>query len=202
MKTACSIAVFVMALCLMTAFLVFAQPQEAHADPFIGEIRMVSFTFCPQGWAAADGQLLAINQNPALFSLFGTMYGGDGMTTFALPDLRGRVPIHAGAGPGLTPRNLGSRSGTEAVTLSESQMPSHTHTINAYSLEGDSAVPTGNIRAKSGAGDPDYSSSAPDTTMDAGAASNTGGGQSHNNMPPFLAIQFCVAVQGLYPSLP
>ena len=158
---------------------------------------MVGFTFCPQGWAEANGQLLPISQNTALFSLFGTTYGGDGMTTFALPDLRGRVPIHAGAGPGLTPRNLGSRSGTEAVTLSESQMPSHTHTVNAYSVEGDSAAPTGNIPAKSGAGDPDYSSSAPDTTMNAGTVSNTGGGQSHDNMPPFLTIRFCVALQGL-----
>jgi microcystin-dependent protein len=195
MKTACSTAVFVMALCLMTAFLVFAQPQEAHAqEPFIGEIRMVGFTFCPQGWAEADGQILAIAQNTTLFALFGTTYGGDGTTTFALPDLRGRVPIHVGNG--------GSQGGTEAVTLSESQMPSHTHTINAYSLEGDSAVPTGNLPAKSGIGDPDYSSETPDTTMDADTVSSTGGGGSHDNMPPFLTIRFCVAMTGIFPSRP
>lgn len=195
---------FVMALCLMTAFLVVAQPKDASAgtDSYIGEILMVGFNYCPQNTLEANGQTLLISQYTALYALLGTTYGGNGTTTFNLPDLRGRVLIGSGQGPGLSNYYIGQTGGYETVPLTEAKIPSHTHTINAYSVEGDSAVPTGNIPAKSGSGDPDYSSSASDTTMAADTVSNTGGGQPHENRQPFLSIRFCVVVSGIWPPRP
>jgi microcystin-dependent protein len=195
---------FVMALCMMTAFLVLAQPKEARAgtEAYIGEIMMVAFNYCPQNSLEANGQLLQISQYTPLYALIGTYYGGDGVTTFALPDLRGRVAVGNGAGPGLSNYYLGDKGGTETVTLTQAQMPSHTHTINAYSVEGDSAVPTDNVPAKSGAGDPDYSSSAPDVTMAADTVSSAGGNQPHENRPPFLTLKFCIVVNGIWPTRP
>lgn len=182
-----------------------AVPAHAGLNPFIGEVMPVGFTFCPRGWANADGQLLPINSNQALYSLYGTTYGGDGRTTFALPDLRGRVPIHTGTGPGLTSRPLGSRSGQENVTLTLNELPSHNHSA---SLRGegqttaDSANPAGNTLAR---GATIYSDTSPPDAADAlhsGSVviGNNGGNLGHNNMQPYLTIRWCVALQGTFPS--
>jgi microcystin-dependent protein len=177
------------------------------SEPFLGEIRMVGFNFAPRGWAFCDGQLLPISQNTALFSLLGTTYGGDGRTTFGLPDLRGRVPIHAGNGPGLSSYRQGQKGGTEEVTLITNQIPSHSHTAAgtaaAVSGAGDSKTPTGSTWA-SLSRENAYSSTAADGTMAANnvnvTVNNAGGGQSHTNVQPFLAIYFCIALVGLFPS--
>lgn len=183
------------------------------SEPFIGQIQMFGFNFNPRGWAQCDGQLLPIAQNSALFSLLGTIYGGDGRTTFALPDLRGRVAIHQGSGPGLTNRTIGSRSGSERVTLNETQIPSHDHvasatsTANAVTPAGNANVAEGNVWANdAGVSSATYSSATANATMGDGAIStevnvqNAGGGQSHENMQPFLTINFCIALVGLFPS--
>jgi len=155
------------AICLLGFLVMLAPPSVMAQESFIGEIRMFAGNFAPRGWAFCDGQLLAISSNQAFFSLLGTTYGGNGVTTFALPDLRGRFPIHAGSAAGLTRRQLGQKSGTESVSLTSQQMPAHTHEtiVYAFSSEGDSSSPTGNIMAKFSMGYPDYSSSVPDTTL-------------------------------------
>ncbi len=183
-------------------------------EPFIGMIVMFGGNFAPRGWALCDGTLLSISQYQALFSILGTTYGGDGRTTFALPPLRGRVPMHAGSGPGLTPRSLGEKSGWENVTLNTNQIPSHTHTINASGTlrvvreDGNTAEPAGAAIANVS---PDSTLAYNDsTTPDADAAAgslqvsaqalNTGGSQHHTNMQPFLAVNFIIALVGTYPS--
>ncbi len=166
------------------------------SEPFIGEIKMVGFNFPPRGWAFCDGQLLAIAQNTALFSLLGTTYGGDGRTTFGLPDMRGRFPTHVGTGPGLSPRVSGQRSGTETHTLSQNQLPAHSHVVNlAAGTEGDSNDPAGRLLAVTD--DRNYVSGSGGAM---GSTANTGGGQSVNHMPPFLVVHFCIALVGLFPS--
>lgn len=165
------------------------------AEPFLSEIRMMSFVFAPKGWALCNGQLLPINQNQALFSLLGTTFGGDGQFNFALPDLRGRTPIHVGGG-----HTLGERGGEQAHTLSIAEMPTHTHVHNATSKDGDAApiVPVGNLFAK-----PALPAYGPDTNLAAmapGTISNVGGSQAHLNMQPFLTLSFCIALQGIFPS--
>jgi microcystin-dependent protein len=177
------------------------------SEPFLGEIRMFGGNFAPRGWAFCNGQLLPISSNTALFSLLGTTYGGDGRTTFALPDLRGRVPMHWGQGPGLSSRSLGESSGSESVTLTSSQMPAHTHsavaTVNA-SARSDGSSPSGAVPADGG-GNNIYSS-APDgsTTMNGGMVSTqigaAGGSQPHANLQPFLCVSFIIALQGIFPS--
>lgn len=175
------------------------------SDPFVGEIMLWAGTFAPRDWAFCNGQLVQISQNPALYSLLGTYYGGDGITTFALPDLRGRVPIGFGQGPGLSNRPLGQSSGQETVTLTQTQMPSHSHTLSlqlkASSSRATAENPAGNFPAR--APDNMYSNSS-DTNMNPNAVSgtvgNTGGGQPHNNMQPYLALNYCIALMGLYPS--
>ena len=167
------------------------------ASPFIGEIRLVGFNFPPRNWAFCDGQLLPISQNTALFSLLGTTYGGDGRTTFALPDLRSRVPMHVGSGPGLTTRQWGQRSGVESVTLTTQQMPPHNHQQACSSDDPNAGSPAGNVPA---AVSPPIYSSVANTTMANTALGNTGGGQSHTNVQPFLAVYFCIALQGVFPS--
>ena len=157
-------------------------------EPMIGQINMFGFNFAPRSWALCDGQLLPISSNTALFSLLGTIYGGDGRTTFGLPDLRGRTAIHAGSGPGLTPRTLGQRSGAEQVTLEESQIPSHAHA--APFSDGPGGIGGAYERLTPAGG-------ATDQQVLTGA---TGGGQAHDNMPPFLAVNHCIALQGLFPS--
>ena len=170
------------------------------ADPLLGEIMLVPYNFAPRGWTLCQGQLLAISSNTALFSLLGTTYGGDGRTTFGLPELRGRYAMSSGTGPGLSPRSLGQRSGAEQVTLSETQMPSHTHTpqLRASEEASDTGKPEGNVLASG----PVYHTGA--ATHDMGSSSitsaNAGGGQSVNNMPPFLVLNYCIALQGVFPS--
>jgi len=169
-------------------------------EPFIGQIMMFGGNFAIRGWAKCDGQLLAISSHSALFSILGTTYGGDGQSTFGLPDLRSRVPIHAGNGPGLANRSLGEKAGVENVTLSASQIPSHAHgvTINTSSSEGDTALPGDHILAKSGTGG--YTTQATDSTLGGASSTNTGGSQSHTNVQPYLAVNFLIALEGVYPS--
>lgn len=164
------------------------------AEPFLSEIRIMSFVFPPKGWALCDGQLLPINQNQGLFSLLGTTFGGDGRVNFGLPDLRGRVPIHVGSG-----HTLGERGGEQAHTLSIGELPQHTHVLYGSTQSGNVFVPQSNVLA--GSPNPTYS-----TTISALAAmspqtvGNTGGSQAHLNMQPFLTLSFCIALQGIFPS--
>lgn len=168
------------------------------SEPFIAEIRIFAGNFAPRGWAFCDGQLLPISQNTALFSLIGTTYGGDGRSTTALPNLQGRAPMHPGRGPGLTDRRLGQRGGVEMVTLTEAQMPQHTHTMFGSEERGDTTNAVGNYL---GAGtDMFATSSTSGTTLAEAVLPNTGGSQAHNNMQPFLTMNFIIALVGLYPS--
>ena len=162
-------------------------------SPFVGEIRAFGFNFAPNGWALCNGQLMAISQNTALFSLLGTTYGGDGKSTFALPDLRGRAPIHRGQGTGLSNRNQGETGGSEIVTLLESQLPSHTHQVAASTLV-KTKNPGGSVHASGGA----YGTT-PNTAMHPGMVQPAGGGQPHENMSPFLTVNWCIALQGIFP---
>ena len=169
------------------------------SEPFVGEIRMFAGNFAPRGWAFCDGQLLAVSQNDALFSLFGTIYGGDGRTTFGLPDLRGRLPIHAGSGPGLSPRTLGSKGGAETVTVAVNQLPSHTHPFNASTSIADEAAPAGNTLGQPNAANL-YFETDPSQAMATSAITSVGGSQPHTNLMPFLCVNFIVALVGIYPS--
>ena len=166
------------------------------ADPFIGEIRAFGFNFPPRGWATCSGQILPIAQNTALFSLLGTTYGGNGQTTFALPDLRGRVPVHFGQGPGLSNVVLGQQAGSESVTLTSEQMPSHNHAIAASNGAAGASRPSNNFPAAGGA----YATATDGTTMNAGMVRNTGGGQPHENRQPYLGLNICIALAGIFPS--
>jgi microcystin-dependent protein len=170
------------------------------SERFIAEIRIFASNFAPRGWAFCNGELLPIAQNTALFSLIGTTYGGDGRTTTALPNLEGRAPMHPGRGPGLTSRRLGERTGLETATLSESQIPSHSHGAQGSETVAVSGTPENNYVARGGGrGINSYvDASAPIGTSK--QLQSTGGGQAHNNMQPFLAINFIIALQGLYPS--
>jgi microcystin-dependent protein len=162
------------------------------AEPFLSEIRLMSFVFAPKGWALCNGQLLPINQNQALFSLLGTTFGGDGRVNFALPDLRGRVPIHVGSG-----HTLGERGGEQAHTLSIGELPQHTHVVNASSANAATNSPTDNVLAQS---NNIYGTAAGLVSLNAGTATNVGGSQAHLNMQPFLTVSFCIALQGIFPS--
>lgn len=170
------------------------------SEPYVGEIRMFAGNFAPRGWAFCDGQLLAVSQNDALFSLLGTIYGGDGRTTFGLPDLRGRIPIHAGDGPGLSDRRLGAKLGAEQVTLTPNQIPVHTHSVPADAAAGNS---TGDVNTAIAAGTTDraYTSEATNlTAFSSGTVQNTGGSQSHYNLMPYNCINYIIALVGIYPS--
>ena len=164
------------------------------AEPFLSEIRLMSFNFAPQGWALCNGQLLPINQNQALFSLLGTTFGGNGQTTFALPDLRGQTPIHVGQG-----HVLGEKGGVQAVTLSISQLPTHVHVANASNNTGSDQVPANNLLANS-APNTLYGPVQNLTALRASTVGNVGGSQAHLNMQPFLTINFSIALQGIFPS--
>lgn len=163
------------------------------AEPFLSEIRVMSFNFAPKGWAMCNGQFLPINQNQALFSLLGTTYGGNGQTTFALPDLRGRVPIHDGNG-----HTLGERGGESSHTLSISELPVHTHAGTATTAAGNTPVAPGNILADS----PSqlYASPSNLTSLHSATITNLGGSQAHENTQPYLTLTFCIALQGIFPS--
>lgn len=170
------------------------------SEPFVGEIRMFAGNFAPRSWAFCDGQLLAVSQNDALFSLLGTIYGGDGRTTFGLPDLRGRVPIHAGSGPGLTNRRLGSKAGTEKETLTVNQLPSHTHNLQGTTENGTVPNPGDHVLATNTIIEPYAVNETLDASLASQSISNLGGSQSHTNLQPFLCINFIIALFGIYPS--
>ncbi|MFT7326078.1 MAG: microcystin-dependent protein [Ilumatobacter sp.] len=163
------------------------------SEPFIGEIRMVGFSFAPQGWAFCDGQLLPINQNEVLYSLLETTFGGDGQTSFALPDLRGRTPMHVGNW-----YQQGQQGGYESVTLTTAQMPAHTHGAQGAGADATTTDPSGALLAQT-AGLYRAYDAATSVALRSGTLTNTGGGQAHNNMQPYLAINFCIALQGIYP---
>ena len=162
------------------------------AEPFLAEIRLMSFDFAPKGWAMCNGQLLPINQNQALFALLGTTFGGNGQTTFALPDLRGRVPIHVGSN-----FPLGTRGGAEAHTLSTAELPQHTHVMYGSATNADVVAPTDNVVAQSSQL---YGPAAQLTTLDPSSNASTGGSQAHLNLQPFLTLTFCIALIGIFPS--
>lgn len=168
------------------------------ADPFVAEIRIFSFNFAPKGWAFCDGQLLPLSQNTALFSLLGTTYGGDGKSNFALPDLQGNAAMHPGQGPGLSLHDLGEMGGTQYVTLLESEIPAHAHTLSTSQRPDDSLNPGG---LSPGTGNNMYApaAGAPLVAMSPYALAPAGGDQPHNNMQPYLTLNFCIAMQGVFP---
>ena len=168
-------------------------------EPFLGQITAFGFNFPPRGWAQCDGQLLPISQYSALFSLLGTMYGGDGRSTFALPDLRGRTALHLGAGPGLTSRNIGQKSGAETNTLTVNQLPSHTHTFAPPSSSGAGTTDVATLNYPAQAEEDNYDDTS-DATMGSGTTGSTGNSQSVDNMQPYLVVNFCIALTGVFPS--
>ncbi|RZU63739.1 microcystin-dependent protein [Microterricola gilva] len=177
------------------------------ADPFVAEIRMFPFNFAPQGWAWCDGQLLPLSQNTALFSLLGTTYGGDGKTTFALPNLNGSFPMHPGQGPGLSLRSLGEQGGRQTVTLLESEIPAHGHALNALPISGTSNSAEGRMLAAPRYGRAQERSYAEQnapgiTKLSPAGLSSAGDDQPHNNMPPYLTLYFAIALQGVFPPRP
>jgi microcystin-dependent protein len=162
------------------------------AEPFLSEIRIMSFVFAPKGWALCNGQLLPISQNQALFSLLGTTFGGDGRVNFALPDLRGSVPIHVGSG-----HTLGEKGGEQAHTLSIAELPQHVHTLQGQNVNATTNSPTGAVLANSTAV---YHAATSLVALNPGSVTSTGGSQAHLNMQPFLTLSFCIALQGIFPS--
>ncbi|RAZ91308.1 phage tail protein [Mesorhizobium hawassense] len=162
------------------------------SEPFLSEIRIMSFVFAPKGWALCDGQLLPINQNQALFSLLGTTFGGDGRVNFGLPDYRGRIPIHVGGG-----HTLGERGGEQGHTLSIAELPTHTHSARGATANADQPAPTNNLLATVANV---YTSAANLVSLDPGTLANVGGSQAHLNMQPYLTLSFCIALQGIFPS--
>jgi microcystin-dependent protein len=192
--------IFIKSMVLFFILGVFTSAPNADAqEPYLGEIRMFAGIFPPRGWAFCDGQMLAVSQHDALFSLLGTIYGGDGRTTFALPDLRGRVPIHMGQGPGLSDRRIGSKGGSEQVTLTIPQIPSHTHQAKAGSGEADDISPAGNVWGEKEL-TKIYQTGTVNVNMNSDAILNTGGSQSHDNMVPFQGINYIIALVGVFPS--
>jgi microcystin-dependent protein len=165
------------------------------AEPFLSEIRLMSFVFAPKGWALCNGQLLPINQNQALFSLLGTTFGGDGRVNFALPDLRGRTPIHVGSG-----HTLGERGGEQAHTLSIAELPTHAHVWNASSSPATTNTPATTLVLAQSTGDSAWGPASNLVAMNPATVANTGGSQAHLNMQPFLTLSFCIALQGIFPS--
>ncbi|WP_424971665.1 phage tail protein [Dinoroseobacter sp. S76] len=205
-KTFCKSVALVAALGSGAFGTLTASPAKAGLEPFIGEIMLVGFNYCPRGWTEAAGQILQIADNNALFALYGTVYGGDGRTTFGLPDLRGRVPVSLGQGAGLSNRALGQKVGAETTTLSVDNMPPHNHgvavTIQGNAAPGTSPSPAGGVPALS----PTASiySATPNTPMNSDMASVTqntvGSGTPANNMQPTLVLRYCIALQGIFPS--
>lgn len=181
-----------------------AAPASAQADQFIGQLTPMGFTFCPQGWAQASGQILSIAQNTALFALIGTIYGGNGVTTFALPDLRGRAPLNYGQGPGLSSYSQGQRAGQEFLGLTQAHLPIHAHTatVNVSNIDAVTRAPV-NANFATAVGNAYEANTAPTgDRMNPGtvALANAGGSESHENMMPYLAVNWCIALEGIFPS--
>jgi microcystin-dependent protein len=168
------------------------------ADPFVAEIRIFPFNFAPKGWAWCDGQLMPLSQNTALFSLLGTTYGGNGKSNFALPDIQGRAVMHPGQGPGLSLHDLGEPGGSETVTLLESEIPSHSHSMNASQSDGLERSPGEQLLA-TGIGISQYQTPGAQTTLSPSTVAPAGGDQPHNNLQPYLTFYFCIALQGVFP---
>ena len=170
------------------------------ADPFVAEIRIFPFNFAPKGWAFCDGQILPLSQNTALFSLLGTTYGGDGKSNFALPNMQGNAPMHPGQGPGLSLHDLGETGGSQTVTLLDSEMPSHPHSLNASGQPGEDPTPSPSEALARSTGANLYLTNAANLVQLAPqAVAPAGGDQPHNNMQPYLTLNFCIALQGVYP---
>ncbi len=167
-------------------------------DPFVAEIRIFPFNFAPSGWAFCDGQILPLSQNTALFSLLGTTYGGDGKSNFALPNMQGNAPMHPGQGPGLSLHDLGETGGSDTVSLLESEIPSHSHAIIASQSDGTDQSPANELYA-AGVGIGQYAAPAALTQLSGNAMAPAGGDQPHNNLMPYLTLNFCIALQGVYP---
>lgn len=170
-------------------------------DPFVAEIRIFPFNFAPKGWAFCDGQILPLSQNTALFSLLGTTYGGDGKSNFALPNMQGSVPMHPGQGPGLSLHDLGETGGSDTVNLLESEIPSHSHSLMASAQPATRTGPAGNTLARVSTGATPYlaPAGAPLVSFSNNAIAPAGGDQPHNNLQPYLTLNFCIALQGVYP---
>ena len=171
--------------------------------PFIAQVMLFAGNFAPRGWALCDGQLMAISSNTALFSIIGTTYGGDGVSTFALPDLRSRAAVHMGTGPGLSHYTLGQKGGAENVTLTSAQMPTHSHILSGSSANGSLPTVANNTMATSGTSAPPsgpYSSDPPNAPMNGAAIGKTGGNASHSNIQPYLTMNYVIALEGIYPS--
>ncbi|GGC97391.1 phage tail protein [Aquisalinus flavus] len=174
-------------------------PAAAQLEPFVGQMMLTGSNFCPRGWAPVEGQTVAISSNTALFALLGTTYGGNGTTTFGLPDLRGRSAIHEGTGPGLPTYPLGDRGGQSSFTLSILNLPSHTHTVNATHLTADKGGPQDRYLGGGIGDDDDYHDGPPTRTMAAGMISPTGSGQPVDHRGPYIAMQWCIAMEGYFP---
>ena len=170
------------------------------SSPFMGEVRVFAGTFAPQQWALCDGQILPIAQNDALFALLGTTYGGDGVSSFALPEARGRIPVGLGSGPGLSARTLGDKFGTETVTLTSANMPAHTHTVNVSDTAASQAAPANNLIGKARHYLPSTATPTNTGVLNTLAISTVGGNQPHENMMPYLCMSFIICLQGLFPS--
>jgi microcystin-dependent protein len=166
------------------------------SEPFLGEIRIVTFNFAPTGWAFCDGQLMSIAQNEELFNLIGTLYGGDGKSTFALPNLQGRVAIHQGTGTGLSDYSLGEFAGAETIALTTAQIPRHNHPLHATTTAHTSGVPTAHVLAGGGA----YNNGPTNTQLNGTSVGVSGGSEPHDNLQPFLVLNFIIALQGVYPT--
>ncbi len=172
-------------------------------DPFVAEIRIIPFNFAPKGWAFCDGQLLPLSQNTALFSLLGTVYGGDGKSTFALPDLQGAAALHPGQGPGLSLRDLGEMGGAQSVTLLVSEMPAHTHTVNGITILSTTSTPASNMVLSRSANGNAYADAASGfQTFAPEALTPAGGSLPHNNLQPYLTLNYIIALQGVFPARP
>ncbi|MCU7555878.1 tail fiber protein [Alteromonas sp. ASW11-19] len=189
---------FVCSVALAAASLQVTAP--AVAEPLLGEIRFVGFNFAPRGWAECDGQLLPISQNSALFSILGTIYGGDGRTTFALPDMRGRTPVHAGSGPGLSSYTLGARTGTESNRLTLANMPPHHHHVQATNSSARTSSPASNTLARTRSNGRAYVNEDPNVTLHPSSIAETGTAAPVDNMQPFTTLNCIIATQGLFPS--